>query len=206
LDLGNTVAQLSSRRALATLGLLAAAGLVLGYGVALAGRPKAVRVPAAAAPSGHRSGDSRPAPSGRAVMVHVGGAVSRPGLYRVEESARVDDAIRAAGGALPGADLDSINLAAHIRDGDKIAVPLRGQAVAAAASGTAPGAKPGGIVNLNSAGAAELDTLPGVGPALAQRIIAYRQEHGGFRSVRDLLKVPGIGPSKYAALEKAVAV
>lgn len=179
-------------RVLAALGLLAVVGLVGGYGVAMRGRPEPVRV--ALEPSPGASGG--PA---RAIYVHVAGAVREPGLYRLEEGQRVDDAVRAAGGALDDADLDAVNLAAKLGDGDKVVVPTVG------GDGGGEG-EAGGKVNLNTADAAALETLPGIGPALAERILAYREEHGGFRAVEDLLKVSGIGPRKFEALADLVAV
>lgn len=139
-------------------------------------------------------------------MVHVAGAVGAPGIVRVREGARIDDVLAAAGGVRPDGDVDAVNLAARVRDGDKVFVPTKAKAGAPGASRASSGAGPPGRVSLNSATAAELDALPGIGPALAQRIIAFREEHGGFRTVRDLLKVPGIGPSKFESLEDLVTV
>lgn len=133
------------------------------------------------------------------VTVHVAGAVARPGLVVLPGGSRVADAVVAAGGALPAADLGAINLAAPLRDGDRIEVPLPG-----AASGSTAGSGPGGV-DLNRATAAELEALPGVGPVLAARIVAWREEHGPFTAVEDLLDVPGIGEAKLAELRGAVA-
>ena len=146
-------------------------------------------------------------------VVHVAGAVRRPGVYRLPAGARVQDAVRRAGGARGNSDVNAINLAAKVVDGQQVVVPSRtragaggGAAVpaagAAAASGT-PGAT-GPPVSLNNATAEQLDTLDGVGPATAQKIIAWRTQHGGFRSVADLGQVPGIGPKKLAALKDRV--
>ncbi|MGH1505006.1 MAG: helix-hairpin-helix domain-containing protein [Acidimicrobiales bacterium] len=137
------------------------------------------------------------------VVVHVAGAVEAPGVYDLPASARVHDAIEAAGGATSFADLDLLNLAAPIVDGMQIRVPEPGEEVAPL---VVPGSADDGPVDLNRADAAELDTLPGVGPATAAAIVAHRDEHGPFASVDDLLSVPGIGPAKLAALSDLVAV
>jgi competence protein ComEA len=141
------------------------------------------------------------------VLVHVVGAVRRPAVYRLAATARVLDAVRAAGGAVRGADLEAIDLAAPLVDGEQVQVPRRGAAVAPAAAGAGGGAAgaPHAPVHLNGADAAALDGLPGIGPATAARIVAWRTAHGGFRRLDDLLDVPGIGPAKLAAL-KGLAV
>ncbi|HEX2045208.1 MAG TPA: helix-hairpin-helix domain-containing protein [Gaiellaceae bacterium] len=140
------------------------------------------------------------------VTVHVVGAVGAPGLYRLREGSRVDDAIRRAGGAKPKAALALVNLAAPVADGQQIVVPARGEAgpVPAGAAGTA-GAT-GGLVHLNSATLEELDTLPGVGPVTAQKIIDYRTANGAFASVDELDAVPGIGPARLEQLRPLVGL
>lgn len=142
-----------------------------------------------------------PAAAG-AVTVHVSGAVAAPGLVEVEEGSRVADAVAAAGGALPGADLGALNLAAPITDGQQLLVP------ASAGTGTAGSAAAAGDgkVRVNTAGLTELERLPGVGPVLAERISEHRDTYGPFRTVEDLLDVPGIGEGKLAALRDAVQV
>jgi competence protein ComEA len=152
---------------------------------------------------------SRPAANGS--VVHVAGAVRRPGVYRLSAGARVKDAVKRAGGARQGADVNAINLAAKVVDGQQVVVPARGRAGAVAASGAAgdsAGASAAGTsgppISLNNATAEQLDTLDGVGPATAQKIIGWRTQHGGFRSVADLGQVPGIGPKKLAALKDKV--
>lgn len=125
------------------------------------------------------------------VIVHVSGAVRTPGLAHLVDGDRVADAVAAAGGPLPGADLSAVNLARPVVDGEQVHVPVVGEQPA---SGSAGGAVLGdGRVDVNRATAAELETLPGVGPVLAQRIVAHREEHGPFASPDDLRDVSGIG-------------
>jgi competence protein ComEA len=136
---------------------------------------------------------------GRSAVVHVAGAVRHPGVYELEAGARVQDAVRRAGGARRGANLDAVNLAARLADGQQIVVPSA--APAAVAAGPGADSAPAAPVSLGSATLEQLETLDGVGPATAQKIVAYRTEHGGFRSVDDLANVPGIGPKKLAAIK-----
>lgn len=132
------------------------------------------------------------------ITVHVSGAVAAPGLVSLPAGARVADAVVAAGGALPGAGLAALNLAAPIVDGQQLVVPHASDAGAAVAAD--------GRVRINTADTVALQTLPGVGPVLAERIVAHRDTHGPFRIVEDLLDVPGIGESKLAALRDSVIV
>jgi competence protein ComEA len=153
--------------------------------------------------------------------VYVVGAVRRPGVYRLRMGLRVQDAIRRAGGAGPGADLQAINLAAKLIDAQQVVVPQRpavGASGAAAVTGGGDGASGGAAVpgetagaaappvNLNSATAEQLDTLDGVGPATAQKILEYRAQHGGFSSIDDLAQIPGIGPKRLETLRQRVVV
>lgn len=135
------------------------------------------------------------------VVVHVSGAVRAPGVYTLDATARVIDAVDAAGGATGEAQVHLLNLAALIVDGQQIRVPVEGEVVVP--STTVAG---GGPVDLNQADVVGLQELPGVGPATAEAIIAHRDENGPFRSVDDLLDVPGIGPAKLAALADAAVV
>jgi competence protein ComEA len=137
------------------------------------------------------------------VYVHVAGAVRRPGLYRVGAGTRVGRAVKLAGGPTGKADLAATNLAARVEDGQQILVPVRGAAAtpAAATPGTAT---PSGPISLASATQAQLEELDGIGPTLAARILEYRDEHGGFRSVEELGEVDGIGEVRLAALREAV--
>ena len=148
------------------------------------------------------------------IVVHVAGAVVRPGVVQLPSDARVEAAVAAAGGVAADADIDAVNLAARLRDGDRLYVPHLGQPVptvvapvggVAAGQPTATGA-PSGPVNLNRATVEQLDALPGVGPSTAAAIVGYRDQHGPFSSVDDLLKVRGIGPAKLDAMRSSVTV
>jgi competence protein ComEA len=157
------------------------------------------------------------------VTVHAAGQVTAPGVYSVPSGARVADLVTAAGGLLPEADLDRLNLAARVVDGTRVYIPRKGEAPPAEAPGGDPVAAAGGgagatggggaggpsaagPVDLNTATAAQLDTLPGVGPATTADILTYRARHGRFKSVTELLEVPGIGPSKLEAIRPLVVV
>jgi competence protein ComEA len=183
-------------RAQATAGLIlvlvaVAAGTWWGAGK---GEPP----PNLAAPTLTTSGD----PAVRStITVHVAGQVSKPGLVELPEGSRVADAVAEAGGFLPGARADLINLAATLADGQQIIVPGPDGDLPAVAGET-----PDGKIHLNLATAAELDALPGVGPVIAERIVSYREENGPFQSVEDLLDVPGIGEAKLADLRDHVQV
>ncbi|WP_434612212.1 helix-hairpin-helix domain-containing protein [Arthrobacter sp. A5] len=176
-------------------------------------------------PSGEPSGEATvPAATntdagrtgGAAVLVHVAGAVAHPGIVELPSGSRVYEAIEAAGGELPDAAVEAVNLAAVLADGERIIVPTRDQAAeapaAGASAGTSSGVNPAGAkpsavkVNLNSAAVQELMTLPKVGPVLAQRIVDFRQQHGKFASTQELDAVDGIGPKLLAALLPLVTV
>lgn len=139
------------------------------------------------------------------VVVHVAGSVSTPGVYTLANGSRVVDAVAAAGGALPRARVDALNLAAALRDGEQIYVPAIGEVVNAPAAATASSGSTFPL-DLNAATIEQLDQLPGVGPATANAIIARRTEVGRFVSVDDLLEVPGLGPAKVAAIRGLVTV
>jgi competence protein ComEA len=141
------------------------------------------------------------------LVVYVVGAVRRPGVYRLAEGTRVEDAVIRAGGTTPKADLIGVNLAAPLADGQQVLVPARLPAAVAAAEGaavSAGGSVPAGPVQLSVATVEQLDTLPGIGPITAQKIVDYRTAHGAFRSVDDLDEVPGIGPSRVEQLRDLV--
>lgn len=144
------------------------------------------------------------AAGGRRATVHVAGAVRHPGVYELGPGARVQDAVRRAGGARHGANLDAVNLAARVADGQQIVVPATATAAAVVGGADPAAVATAAPVSLGSATIEQLETLDGVGPATAQKIVAYRTEHGGFRSVEDLANVPGIGPKKLAAMKPHV--
>jgi competence protein ComEA len=145
-------------------------------------------------------------PASTAALVHVAGAVKHPGVYRLHDGDRVKDAVARAGGPRAKADVNAINLAAKVTDGQQVVVPRRGAGAADPNGGTGAGeaAAAQAPVSLNSATAEQLDTLDGVGPATAQKILDWRREHGGFSSIDDLGEVPGIGPKRLAALRGKV--
>ena len=180
--------------------------------------PEVVRpVPA---PSASRASPSEPAPSPSGVattvssadvVVHVAGQVARPGIYRLPSGSRVDDAVRAAGGARPGVDLAGLNLAQKVVDGQQIAVGVPGAvngsgSQPAGGGGGNPAGGSGGPVNLNTATLEQLTALPGIGPVLAQHILDWRAAHGRFESVDQLTSVSGIGTAKFASLRPLVTV
>jgi competence protein ComEA len=141
----------------------------------------------------------------RKLVVHVAGAVNRPGLYELDDGSRIDDAIAEAGGAKPKAALELVNLAAPVADGQQVLVPHRGAPVAAAGESGGPAA-PGVKVSLNSATIEQLDALPGIGPVTAQQIVDFRTANGGFGSIEELDAVPGIGPARLEQLRELVSL
>jgi competence protein ComEA len=181
-----------------------------GSGTGPGAAPSAGSAPSGASAAG--LGASSSSPSAAAVVVDVAGRVRHPGVYRLPAGSRVNDALHAAGGPLPGVQLSSVNLAAKLTDGQQIAVGVPGVASAGGAPpGVAGGSSgsagaPGGPVNLNTASLEQLDALPGVGPVLAQHILDWRAAHGQFGSVDQLKDVSGIGPAKFAALRDLVCV
>lgn len=153
--------------------------------------PPAVALPAA-------DGSSSPAVE---IVVHVSGAVRSPGIYAFRPGARVADAIAAAGGARSAADLAALNLAAFLVDGTQVNVPGRGRTARQVPADPTPGP-----INVNSADALLLETVPGIGPATAAAIIRWREEHGLFDSVDRLIEVPGIGPATLESMRPYLAV
>jgi competence protein ComEA len=180
----------------------------------MSSRPKAVSLDSAAdLPIATRASSAPPSPhvtstassSATVIVVDVAGKVRRPGIYRLRSGARVDDALRAAGGPLPGTDLTSLNLAAVLADGQQVAVGVSASGNGGVGGIPLSGAA-SGPVHLNTATVEQLEVLPGVGPVLAQHIVDYRTAHGRFSSVDQLNDVPGIGDAKFAALRDAVAL
>ncbi len=208
--MGPTVVARSPRRLRLGLGAAVVVGLVavsVTVGIGLLGR-SAVPEEELVSPSPR---NSRSAVAAGAVYAHVLGEVAKPGLYVLDDGARVAEALAAAGGTLPTADLAAVNLARTVADGEQILVPAAGAAgaapgAAAGGSGAAGGGAAGGLVDLNTADVAALDQLPRIGPALAQRIIDWRTANGRFTSVDDLLGVSGIGEKMLAGIRDLVRV
>lgn len=150
------------------------------------------------APTG--SADEPGAVESSAIYVHILGQVRRPGLYELRDGDRAVDAVAAAGGFTEAADAAGVNLARFVSDGEQIVVPAIGEAAPTSVGGVP------GKVNLNTADAALLDTLPGVGPATAANIIAWREQNGRFEAIEDLLDVGGIGAAKFESLRDLVTI
>ena len=201
-----------------TLPLASAAG-------AISGSPAEAAGAGGPAPAGGAATGSTTTVPADEVVVQASGAVARPGVYRLAPGARVDDVVRQAGGLTSDADADRVNLAAPVADGERVWVPRKGETEppevvagtgggggSGAGGGTIAGGKPGAgpgtvaVVDLNAATAEQLDTLPGVGPATATAILAYREEQGPFSSVDELLEVRGIGDAKLEQLRPLVRV
>lgn len=217
-----------STRAAAALGVLAVLAVALGASYWLRGRPEVVPAPAPAAVTTtsrpphpvHAAGEPTVADRGRApVLVHVAGLVRKPGVVELPAGSRVADAVRAAGGPVKDADVDLLNLARPLADGEQVVVPPEGTArppAPASGTGASPGAGSsgggdgagggGGVVDLNNATLDQLQQLPGVGPVLAQRILDWRRQHGRFSQVDELREVSGIGERTYADLAPRVRV
>ncbi len=212
------------RRSVVALSVLLVVAAVLAVQHFWAGRTQSVRAPEvvrAALPFGAGKTNGRPEPGastgapgpggttagGTEIVVDVSGKVRRPGIHRLPPGSRVTDALRAAGGVRPGTDLRGLNRARFLVDGEQVivggpAAPAPGPAGPAA--GGPAGAAPAAPVSLNTATAEQLDTLPGVGPVLAQHIVDYRTRHGGFRTVDELREVNGIGDRRFADLRNLV--
>jgi competence protein ComEA len=212
------------RRSVLALAALLVVAAVFAVQHFWAGRTQSVRAPEvvrAAAPLGEREESGRPEPGrsagapnavgagGGEIVVDVSGKVRRPGIHRLPAGSRVVDALRAAGGVRSGTSTDGLNRARFLVDGEQVVVggPTAAQvpgSAGAAAGGQAGSAAGGAPVALNTATVDQLDTLPGVGPVLAQHIIDYRTQHGGFRSVDELREVNGIGDRRFADLRNLV--
>jgi competence protein ComEA len=206
----------ATRRSVAAIGvavLLAAATSLIWV---LSSRPHAIAVESSdpssapvrsAVPGESVTAGPSAASTSTLLVVDVAGKVRHPGLYRLPAGSRVDDAVRAAGGVLPGVDLTSLNLAAKVADGQQIAVGLPGAVAGPAPAGSSPASgAAGGPVDLNTASLEQLDALPGIGPVLAQHILDWRAAHGRFATVDQLREVSGIGTVKFDALRPLVTV
>ena len=198
------------RRGVRALAAVAVAVVLIAAFLAWRARPRVEPVPppVAAAASDPAADLAAASPAGPDVVVAVEGKVGKPGVVRLPAGARVADALAAAGGAQSGVDVALLNLARKVVDGELILVGVTPPPGSTVAAGPAPaaGGAPAGPVNLNTATVADLDTLPGVGPVLAQRILDARTAQGGFRAVSDLRKVDGIGTSRYEQLKDLVTV
>jgi competence protein ComEA len=179
-----------------------------------------VLAPVAASPSEAGPASSPAASPAPDVMVYVCGAVRTPGVVRLPAGARVTDALELAGGPTAKAELAAVNLAAPVADGQQILVPEKGAPAVASAPATSgstssggalgassvTGSATGALININTASLEELDTLDGVGPSTAQKIIDYRTENGGFKTIDEIKEVPGIGDAKFAAMKDSITV
>ena len=187
--------------ALAAVAVLIVAGAGLWYVRSL---PRAVQV-RESLPS---VGPTQTSPSPAVLIVHVAGEVRRPGVYEFRSGDRVVDAIKAAHGPRKHANLDALNLAAPLADGEQVLVPSG--AGAPGTTGAAPDSgstgATGSLININTASESELEELPGIGPVLAQRILDYRTQHGPFPTVDALDDVSGIGPATMSELESLITV
>lgn len=186
---------LAGRRVLVAALALLVALLLVGRRLTAARAPTQLPVAAQVKPLG---ADSAPR-----LVVHVVGAVRRPGLYRLPDRSRIADAVTRAGGPTQKADLSAVNLAAPVADGLQVVVPAR--APPGEAGDEPPSSGPQGPVHLNTATLEELDALPGVGPVTAQKILDYRQQHGAFASIDELDAIPGIGPARLEQLREVAA-
>ena len=158
----------------------------------------------------------QPAPTKVPVAVHVVGAVPRPGLYEFAEGARVQDAVDAAGGLLTSANVDAVNLAALLTDGEQLNIPYKDGAaptedpnalsLPSSETETPTGPENQDLININTASLEELDSLPGIGPTTAQRIIDYRDTNGPFTTIDEIMDVSGIGPSTFDEIKDLITV
>ena len=188
---------------LAVVALAAGGAFYAGY----CGQDDAVELDAGAAPVREMSVKESE------IVVYVAGAVNHPGVVRLAEGARAKDAVDACGGFLPTADTNGVNLAQKLKDGVQVTVPekapVAAEGRAAQGAPTASGASrslPDGMVNINTADEKELDKLPGIGPAMAKRIIEYRTENGAFQSPEEIKRVKGIGDAKYEKMKDKIAL
>jgi competence protein ComEA len=156
-----------------------------------------------------------PPPTKAPIEVQVIGGVVRPGVYELPQGSRVQDAVDAAGGLLADTDASAINLVAKVDDGEQVVIPGGGGSSSAAPPGGAPFSvvptvgsptSPADLININTATAAQLDTLPGIGPTTAQNIVDYRNQNGPFSQIEDIMNVPGIGPATFDVIKDLISV
>jgi competence protein ComEA len=187
---------------------VASAAVAVAVGAALfVVRPSSSEPPVESTlPRASSSASAAPPTTASQLVVQAAGAVAKPGVYTVVATARVNDLITAAGGLAADADPDQVELAAPLTDGERVYVPRVGETTLPPAAPSSASSATGGPVDLNRASAADLEALPGIGPALAQAIIDHREQHGPFRSVDDLADVRGIGPAKMEQLRPLVKV
>ena len=190
-------------------------GLVIGVAITLVGaglwylrslpKPVAIAASSAAGVSGAGPAAASTSPSGPPIIVDVAGWVREPGVYEFAQGDRVIDAVERAGGAKPNADLSGLNLAAPLTDGTQVVVPKSG-GPGVGATGSAGAAATGSLLNINTASAADLESLSGIGEVLAAAIVDYRTENGPFASVDDLEDVSGIGPATLEEIRDQITV
>ena len=201
---------MDDRRKLEVAGWVAAALVLVLLAARVLGGGGAREAPVTVAGPGAERPAGATRPRRRLLVVHVEGEVRRPGITRVPEGSRVAAAVRQAGGLTRRGDATAVNLAAPLQDGQQVVVPRRGAGGRVAAAPGGHGATPAGAggagapVSLASATVAELDTIDGIGPTLAQRIVDYRDEHGCFRSIDELKQVEGIGEKRFEALREGL--
>lgn len=149
----------------------------------------------------------RPVPTDKPIIVHITGAVPRPGVYALPKGARVQDAVSAAGGFLAEADKETINLAQLLEDGERLDIPyIEGFSPVIPTAAPEVVEATTELININTASSFELESLPGIGPTTAQKIIAYRDENGPFLSIEDIINVSGIGPGTYERIKDLITV
>ena len=193
------------REHLVVIGIIVLTGCLWGGYSLFQARTTAVAV-AAPAPSVQVNVPTPTASTAATLLVHVLGEVKRPGVVSLRDGARVQDALKAAGGLTSRAAPGDLNLAARVSDGTQLMIGRRGSQVRASTMAAGSPGTSDGVLDLNSSTAEQLDTLPGVGPVTAQKILAWREAHGRFRSVAELQEVDGIGPKSYAQIAPRVRV
>jgi competence protein ComEA len=201
-----TVQEAARQRGLIVLGFLLAliVGFVIGY---FTPRPQTNNPIVIATPLPTPTPFHTPTPA--PIRVYVSGAVQQPAVCELPAGSIVQDAVHAAGGSLPDADLDHINLAVELRDQQQVYVPRQGETnppPAISGGGSDGGGTAGAQVNINTATAAELETLPRIGPTTAQRILEYREANGPFAAIEDIQNVPGIGPATFEGFRGMITV